>query len=246
MGSGKRLKYGVIEMSIQLKNVTKSYQTGDITIKALKNVNVEIPDGKIVVILGPSGSGKSTLLNIIGGIDQPDEGEVTVKGWEVAKAPDRKLTQYRREEVGFIFQAYNLIPSLTVFENVEVGSQISKNPLSMGDVLEGVGMLDKKDKFPHQLSGGEQQRTAIARALIKNPSVLLCDEPTGALDEETGKMVLELLQKIQEKYATTIVIITHNPGISEMAHVVLKVKSGELVSQSENESPISAKQVKWV
>ncbi|GAA0346386.1 ABC transporter ATP-binding protein [Bacillus carboniphilus] len=233
-------------MAIRLENVTKTYQSGDILVKALKGVDVEIPDGKMVVILGPSGSGKSTLLNVIGGIDQPNQGSVIVNGWEVANLSDRKLTQYRREAIGFIFQAYNLIPSLTVYENVEVGAQISENPLTIEEVLEGVGMLDKKDKFPHQLSGGEQQRTAIARALIKNPSILLCDEPTGALDEETGKMVLELLQTIQEKYGTTVLIITHNPGISEMAHVVLKMKSGELISQSNNGTPIPAKQVKWV
>ncbi|MET3696242.1 putative ABC transport system ATP-binding protein [Bacillus oleivorans] len=233
-------------MGVQLKKVTKTYQSGELKVKALKDVEVEIPDAKMVVLLGPSGSGKSTLLNIIGGIDQPDEGMVSVNGWDIAKATDKKLTQFRREEVGFIFQAYNLIPSLTVYENVEVGAQISKNPLSIEEVLEGVGMLDKKDKFPHQLSGGEQQRTAIARAIIKNPSILLCDEPTGALDETTGKMVLELLQKVQEQYGTTILIITHNPGISEIAHIILKMKSGEIVSQTENNEPIPAKQVNWV
>ncbi|HWO76179.1 MAG TPA: ABC transporter ATP-binding protein [Bacillus sp. (in: firmicutes)] len=233
-------------MSVQLKRVTKTYQSGELKVTALKDVEVEIPDGKMVVLLGPSGSGKSTLLNIIGGIDQPDDGIVSVNGWDIASATDKKLTQFRREEVGFIFQAYNLIPSLTVYENVEVGAQISKNPLAIDEVLEWVGLLDKKDKFPHQLSGGEQQRTAIARAIIKNPSILLCDEPTGALDEGTGKMVLELLQNIQETYGTTILIITHNPGISEIAHIVLKMKSGEIVSQTENKAPIPAKQVNWV
>lgn len=233
-------------MSIVLSNVNKIYQSGEVTVHALKNVSIEIPDQEIVAILGPSGSGKSTLLNVIGGIDRHDEGEITVHHYELSKLKDKELTEYRRQSLGFIFQQYNLMPTLTVSENVEVGSELSQNPLNMKGILEKVGMWDKKDKFPYQLSGGEQQRVAIARALIKNPQVLLCDEPTGALDEETGKKILSLLKYVNETYGTTVCIITHNNGIGEMAHKVIRMKSGEIMEHFYNEQPVDPEKVKWV
>ncbi len=233
-------------MGVELERVSKVYQAGEVEVQALKNVSLQFPDGEITVILGPSGSGKSTLLNIIGGIDRATTGSVTINGTNITVLKDRELTDFRRRNAAFIFQSYNLLPSLTVRENVEVGSEISENPLSIEEVLERVGMLSKADKFPHQLSGGEQQRVAIARALVKNPNLLFCDEPTGALDEETGKRILTLLQEINEKYKTSIFIITHNPGISEMAHRVIKMKSGEVVEEYRNHKPIRAESVRWV
>ncbi|QSS98606.1 ABC transporter ATP-binding protein [Pontibacillus sp. ALD_SL1] len=233
-------------MSIVLSNVNKIYQSGEVTVHALKNASIEIPDKQIVAILGPSGSGKSTLLNVIGGIDRHDEGEITVHDFKLTKMKDKELTEYRRHSLGFIFQQYNLMPTLTVEENIEVGRELSQNPLKMKDTLEKVGMWDKKDKFPYQLSGGEQQRVAIARALIKNPRVLLCDEPTGALDEETGKKILSLLKYVNETYGTTVCIITHNNGIGEMAHKVVRMKSGEIIKHYYNEKPVDPEKVKWV
>lgn len=233
-------------MSIVLSNVNKIYQSGEVNVHALKEASIEIPNKKIVAILGPSGSGKSTLLNVIGGIDRHDSGAIQVDDHQLDKMKDKDLTEYRRHSLGFIFQQYNLIPTLTVEENVEVGRQLSQNPLDMKEILEKVGMWDKKNKFPHQLSGGEQQRVAIARALIKNPRVLLCDEPTGALDEETGKKILKLLQFVNETYGTTVCIITHNNGIGEMAHKVIRMKSGEITEHFYNEAPVDPEKVNWV
>lgn len=233
-------------MSIYLDRVSKTYMAGDVVVHALKEVTLQIETGEIVVILGPSGSGKSTLLNVIGGIDRCDSGEIRVDGRLLTGLSEQELTEYRRQVVSFIFQTYNLIPTLTAEENVEVGFEISKNPLEMKTILEQVAMYDKRRKFPHQLSGGEQQRIAIARALVKNPSVLLCDEPTGALDEHNGKKILRLLQDINQSFHTTILLITHNPGISRMAHKVIKISSGEIVELMKNDHPIPAERVQWV
>ncbi|MFC0522821.1 ABC transporter ATP-binding protein [Pontibacillus salicampi] len=233
-------------MGIELTNVNKVYKSGEVEVHALRNASLHIPDNKIVAILGPSGSGKSTLLNVIGGIDRHDSGTISVGDYMLDEMKDKQVTEYRRHALGFIFQQYNLIPTLTVSENVEVGSQLSKNPLDQKDILEKVGMWDKKDKFPFQLSGGEQQRVAIARALVKNPAYLLCDEPTGALDEETGKKILTLLKYVNETYGTTVCIITHNNGIGEMAHTVIRMKSGEIMDNYFNEQPLAPEKVSWV
>ncbi|QHT47085.1 ABC transporter ATP-binding protein [Bacillus sp. SB49] len=232
-------------MAISVQNVEKTYQSGEVKIEALKHVTLDIDDNEIIAILGPSGSGKSTLLNVIGGIDRCDSGTVIMNGLDLSTCKDKELTEYRRKHAGFIFQQYNLIPTLTVKENIEVGREQSSRPLDMEEILGKVGMYDKRDKFPYQLSGGEQQRVAIARALIKNPEVLLCDEPTGALDEETGKKVLALLRFVQETYGTMVLIITHNQGIGEMAHKVVRMKSGAIVETYKNEQPVDPEKVKW-
>ncbi|WP_272917067.1 ABC transporter ATP-binding protein [Pontibacillus yanchengensis] len=237
---------GVERMSIELTDVNKIYRSGEVEVHALKKASIEVPDKQIVAILGPSGSGKSTLLNVIGGIDRHDSGTIKIDLDLLDDMTDKTLTEYRRHTLGFIFQQYNLIPTLTVQENVEVGRQLSQNPLNMQDILEKVGMLDKKDKFPFQLSGGEQQRVAIARALVKNPRLLLCDEPTGALDEETGKKILSLLKYVNETFGTTVCIITHNNGIGEMAHKVIRMKSGEIIDTYENDAPMNPEKVSWV
>lgn len=232
-------------MFVHLQRVKKSYGTGETAAAVLKGVDLELGKGEVGVILGPSGSGKSTLLNLIGGIDRADSGTVTVGGSDVTGLNDNGLVEYRREHVGFIFQFYNLIPNLTVGENVEVVSHISKAPLPIDQVLEAVGMLDKKSRFPRELSGGEQQRAAIARAVVKNPQLLLCDEPTGALDFNTSRDILKLLQSINGDYGTTILMITHNTAISAMAHRVYKVRDGEIVETLANESILPAERMEW-
>lgn len=230
---------------ISIKGVNKHYGEGESIFYALKNANVEINRKDIVVILGPSGSGKSTLLNILGGIDRVDSGEVIVDGTDITKVSDRELTNYRADKIGFVFQFYNLIPNLTIEENIEVVSDISKKPLHIDYVLEAVGLLDQKGKFPKQLSGGQQQRVAIARALVKNPEILLCDEPTGALDYTSSKEILSLLKEVNEKFKTTIIIITHNSSIAQMANRIIKLKSGEIRSNEINENVISPEGVDW-
>lgn len=232
-------------MFVKVENLKKSYKTGDVSTQVLKGVGLNLDKGEIGVIFGPSGSGKSTLLNIIGGIDRCDSGLVLVEDIEVTKLSDNKLTDYRRDKIGFIFQFYNLIPNLTVGENIEVVSNISKSPLSIDEVLDAVGMLDKKHRFPKELSGGEQQRVSIARAVVKNPKLLLCDEPTGALDFITSREILKLLQKINKEFGTTILMITHNTAISAMANRVFRVRSGEIVESVINEKPISAERIEW-
>jgi putative ABC transport system ATP-binding protein len=233
------------KMFIKVKNLTKSYKSGEVSTQVLKGVEMELDQGEIGVILGPSGSGKTTLLNIIGGIDRSDKGIVTVDNIEVTTLSDNKLTDYRREMVGFIFQFYNLIPNLTVGENVEVVSNISKSPIAVDEVLAAVGMADKKHRFPKELSGGEQQRVSIARAVVKNPKLLLCDEPTGALDYITSREILKLLQKINKEFGTTILMITHNPAISTMANRVYRVRSGEIVESVKNITIMPAERIEW-
>jgi putative ABC transport system ATP-binding protein len=232
-------------MFIEINKVDKSYNTSDVAFKALKNVNLSIDEGEIVVILGPSGSGKSTLLNIIGGIDHVDRGNVIVDGVDIIKLSDYKLTLYRRNSLGFIFQFYNLVPNLTVYENVEVAANISKSPLKIDDVLASVGMSEFKNRFPRELSGGEQQRVSIARALVKNPKLLLCDEPTGALDFTTAKEILKLLTEVNRKFNTTVVIITHNIAISGIANRIIKLRSGEVSENRINDAVLPAERVEW-
>ncbi|TDT62819.1 ABC transporter ATP-binding protein [Fonticella tunisiensis] len=232
-------------MFIKVENLKKSYRTGDVKTDVLKGVKMSLGKGEIGVILGPSGSGKSTLLNIIGGIDRCDSGKVTVDDIEVTNLTDDQLTDYRRENIGFIFQFYNLIPNLTVGENIEVVSNISRSPLDTDEVLKAVGMLDKKYRFPRELSGGEQQRVSIARAVVKNPKLLLCDEPTGALDFSTSREILKLLQQINRDFGTTILMITHNTAISAMANRVYRMRSGEIVEEIINERIIHAERIEW-
>lgn len=232
-------------MFIEISDLKKSYQTGDVKTTVLNGVSLAINEGEIGVILGPSGSGKSTMLNIIGGIDRADSGTVIIDGTDITKLDDNQLTDYRRENEGFIFQFYNLIPNLTVGENIEVVSNISKSPLNTDDVLKSVSMLDKKHRFPKELSGGEQQRVAIARAVVKNPKLLLCDEPTGALDFQTSREILKLLQAINKEHGTTILMITHNNAISAMANKVYKVRSGEIAESYQNSEILPAERIEW-
>lgn len=232
-------------MVISIQNVCKQYVSGDIKTTALKDVNLEVKKGEFVVVLGPSGSGKSTLLHVSGGLDQVNDGTILVSGQEITKMRSSQLTDFRRKELGFIFQQYNLMPNMTVFENVEVGARLSDNPLDVNNVLKEVMLDDLFHQFPYQLSGGQQQRVAIARAIAKNPSILFCDEPTGALDEDTGKTVLEILQRINEEFQTTIFLITHNLGIAEIADKVVRMKSGEIVEVKQNSHKKRACEVSW-
>ncbi|SCY21891.1 ABC transporter ATP-binding protein [Alkaliphilus peptidifermentans] len=235
---------GVLIMFLSTSNLTKSYNTGIIT-HVLKGVGLEMKRGEIGVILGPSGSGKSTLMNIIGGVDRADGGTVEVDGNRITDLNNSQLVEYRRESVGFIFQFYNLVPNLTVAENIEVVSNISKKPLKTDEMLSAVGLYDKKNRFPRELSGGEQQRVSIARAIVKNPKLLLCDEPTGALDLETSRGVLSLLQKVNEQFGTTILMITHNSAIAGMAQVVFRMRSGEVAEVAHNSEIIPAERIEW-
>ncbi|MZK50003.1 ABC transporter ATP-binding protein [Clostridium beijerinckii] len=232
-------------MFLKVENLRKSYNTGDIATTVLKGTDISLDKSEIGVILGPSGSGKSTLLNIIGGIDRCDSGIVSVNNIDITKLNDNQLTDYRRENIGFIFQFYNLIPNLTVGENIEVVSNISKSPLNIDEVLKAVDMLDKKHRFPRELSGGEQQRVSIARAIVKNPTLLLCDEPTGALDFSTSREILKLLQKVNKEFGTTILMITHNTAISAMANKVYRVRSGEIVESTVNSIAMPAERIEW-
>ncbi|ADK14498.1 ABC transporter ATP-binding protein [Clostridium ljungdahlii] len=232
-------------MFLIVKNLKKSYKTTDITTTVLNGIQMDLDKGEIGVILGPSGSGKSTLINIIGGIDKCDFGTVLVDNLEITKLNDTELTDYRRKNIGFIFQFYNLIPNLTAGENIEVVSNISSSPLNTDEVLKAVGMLDKKYRFPRELSGGEQQRISIARAIVKNPKLLLCDEPTGALDFSTSREILKLLQRINKDFGSTILMITHNNAISSMANRVYRVRSGEIVDSEVNKEIIPAERIEW-
>jgi putative ABC transport system ATP-binding protein len=230
---------------IELKDVKKHYGSGEVEIKALDGVSLSIDKGEFVVVAGPSGAGKSTVLNILGGMDTASDGEVAVDGSEISKYNSKQLTTYRRHDIGFVFQFYNLVQNLTAVENVELATQICKDPLSPEVVLDQVGLKDRKFNFPAQLSGGEQQRVAIARALAKNPKLLLCDEPTGALDYNTGKAILKLLQDTCRNMGMTVVVITHNLAIAPMADKVIKVKNGRVESMEVNPNPIPVEKIEW-
>lgn len=231
--------------AVKFENVTRVYISGDHELKALDGVNLSLEEGKFVVILGPSGAGKSTLLNLLGGLDSPTSGKITVNGRDISTLSDNELADYRAETVGFVFQFYNLIPTLTVYENVALVKEISANALSPEKMIAEVGLADHMKNFPAELSGGEQQRISIARALAKNPKILLCDEPTGALDSQTGVLVLKLLLSMARNYGKTIVIVTHNQNIAKMADVVVRVKNGKIRSCEEQASPMSADEVEW-
>ena len=230
---------------VELKDVTRIYRTGDHELRALDHVNISLDEGKFVVILGPSGAGKSTLLNLLGGLDSPTSGTITVNGRDISTLTSNELADYRASTVGFVFQFYNLIPTLTVQENVALVRQIAPEALDAAEMLAQVGLSDHKKNFPAELSGGEQQRVSIARALAKNPKILLCDEPTGALDSETGVLVLKLLLSMARNYGKTILIVTHNQNIAKMADVVIRVKNGKIKSCEEQENPMSADEVEW-
>ena len=230
---------------IEFKNIVKEYKMGEVTIKALNNTNFEIEKGELVVIVGPSGAGKTTTLNILGGLDKATSGEVIVDGKEITKLNDKKLIEYRRNDIGFVFQFYNLVQNLTAKENVELATQICSDALDVNEILEKVGLSDRKDNFPAQLSGGEQQRVAIARAIAKNPKLLLCDEPTGALDYKTGKSILKLLQEMARKEKMTVAIITHNGAIAPMADKVIHFKNGTAEKIEINDNPISIDEIVW-
>lgn len=230
---------------VELKNVSRIYKSGEHEQKALDDVDLEFGEGKFIVVLGPSGAGKSTLLNLLGGLDSPTEGTIVVDGQDISKLSSDELAEYRAKSVGFVFQFYNLIPTLTVRENVELVNQISPNPLSGEQMIEEVGLSDHLNNFPSELSGGEQQRVSIARALAKNPKILLCDEPTGALDSETGVVVLKLLLKMARNYGKTIIIVTHNQNIAKMADEVVRVKNGKIKSVEMQENPLDADEVDW-
>ena len=230
---------------IEFKNIIKSYTMGDITINASDGVNFEVNKGEFVVIVGPSGAGKTTILNLLGGMDQPTSGSIMVDGQDVARYDEAKLTQYRRDDIGFVFQFYNLVQNLTALENVELASQISKDPLDEKMVLKRVELENRMNNFPAQLSGGEQQRVAIARAIAKNPKLLLCDEPTGALDYLTGKAILALLREMCDKYKMTVIVITHNSALAPMADRVIHLKNGKVDQMFLNEHPQPIQEIEW-
>ena len=232
-------------MCIEIQNIKKSYGEGSSCVQVLDGISTQIERGAMCVILGPSGSGKSTLLNIIGGLDTVDSGSIRIDSREITSLSPEILSDYRRDTLGFVFQFYSLIPNLTVKENIEVCRYLSPSPLDVYELLEILGLTEHQDKFPAQLSGGQQQRCSLARALIKNPKLLLCDEPTGALDSKAAKDMLKLLEEINERYGTTMLIVTHNDAISAMVHKVIKIRDGQIVEAYENEKRISAEALEW-
>ena len=235
----------VMNMQLELLNISKSYGDGDSRAQVLNGISLDLEAGEFAVLLGPSGSGKTTLLNIIGGIDTADSGDIRIKGTELSSMSEKALTQYRRKHLGYIFQMYNLIPDLTVRENIEVGAYLSDNPLNTDEVLETLGLTEHQDKLPKKLSGGQQQRCAIGRAVIKNPDILLCDEPTGALDYNTSKEILALIEQVNVKYGNTVVMVTHNDAIKDMADVVIKLRDGSIRKSYRNEVRKKASELDW-
>jgi len=230
---------------LQLEDVSRAYRMGSVEVKALKNVTLSIARGEFIVILGPSGSGKTTLLNLIGGIDSPSSGEILVDGIDISTLDDKSLTDYRRKNIGFVFQFFNLIPTLTARENVEFAAELVKKPRDTMEMLEMVGLKERADHYPSELSGGEQQRLAIARALVKDPPILLCDEPTGELDFETGKHILNKLRMINKEDHKTVLLVTHNTAIGDIADRVLRLRSGEIVEVRPNQHPLDPLELKW-
>ncbi|SFG37649.1 putative ABC transport system ATP-binding protein [Lachnospiraceae bacterium C7] len=232
-------------MGLQIKSLFKSYGARENKVTVLNNIDLNVEQGEMCVLIGPSGSGKSTLLNIIGGIDVADSGEVSINGQKIENMNEKSLTTYRRKHLGYVFQMYNLIPNLNLKENIEVGSYLSKDPLEYEELVELLGLKEHQYKMPNQLSGGQQQRTAIGRAIIKNPSILLCDEPTGALDYKTSKAILNLLEEVNIKYNTTIIIVTHNEAIKNMADRIVTLKDGKILKNYKNNKKISARDLEW-
>ena len=230
---------------VKLENITKIYHMGEVEIRAVDGIDFSIEKGEFVVIVGPSGAGKTTVLNILGGMDTASSGHITVDGQDITKYSARQLTGYRRDDIGFVFQFYNLIPNLTALENVEMALQICKNPLDAKTVLKEVGLEQRMDNFPAQLSGGEQQRVSIARALAKNPKLLLCDAPTGALYYKTGKAILKILQDMCREKGMTVIVITHNSALAPMADRLIKIKNGKVSSMKVNENPVSIDEIEW-
>lgn len=232
-------------MFVELKNIEKSFGRGENRVNVLKGINLSIEKGEFCVLLGPSGSGKSTLLNIIGGIDHADSGEIYIGGDKMTGLNEKALTLYRRNHLGYIFQMYNLIPNLTVEENIEVGAYLSDSPLDLDELLHTLGLYEHRRKLPNQLSGGQQQRCAIGRAIIKNPDILLCDEPTGALDYNTSKEILKLIETVNQKYGNTVIMVTHNDAIKNMADRVVRIRDGRVLSDKLNETKVSAEDLEW-
>lgn len=230
---------------IEFNHITKEYKTGEVSIKALDDASFFVEKGELAVILGSSGAGKTTALNILGGMDTPTSGEIIVDGNVITSYSKKKIVEYRREDIGFVFQFYNLVPNLTAQENVELAAQVCKDSLDAGETLDKVGLSERKNNFPAQLSGGEQQRVAIARAIAKNPKLLLCDEPTGALDYNTGKQILQLLQDTCRKDNITVLIITHNSALAPMADRLIRFKSGKVIEMTTNENPTSISEIEW-
>lgn len=230
---------------VEINGIKKHFGAGDNKIEVLKGIDLEIEKGEMCVLLGPSGSGKSTLLNIIGAIESADEGIITVNGEKTRLMSEKQLTRYRRKHLGYVFQMYNLIPNLTVRENIEVGAYLSDNPLDIDELMAILGISDQADKLPSQLSGGQQQRTSIGRAIVKNPDILLCDEPTGALDYKTSKEILKLLEDVNQKYGNTVIMVTHNDAIKNMADRVFTLRDGEIRKNYINENKVSAKDLEW-
>ena len=232
-------------MFLELKDVRKSFGEGDNRVEVLKGIDLQVSKGEFVVLLGPSGSGKSTLLNIIGGIDRADSGSITVDGAGISEMTEKELAAYRRRHLGYIFQMYNLIPNLTIRENIEVGAYLSGDPLDVDALMEVLGLTDQAKKLPSQLSGGQQQRTAIGRAVVKNPAILLCDEPTGALDYNTSKEILKLIETVNQKYGNTVVMVTHNEAIGQIADRVISLRDGKVHRDRTNGQKITAEELEW-